>query len=131
MRRLIHRFESTINAYGMCQIGEYIEWDNNKDAVITHTVRSGDILLIESENVIGIVDMWPMAITSIHGELHKCAAGYKLDDPNGRNGSLLERIIDEHNRHGDVQLSYEHIRGNVKLAKEMCTQRGWSIADYA
>lgn len=52
----IHVFESTADAYNATQCDP--------------EVKKGDLLYIPSEQVIGIADTWPIAITEKHGELH-------------------------------------------------------------
>lgn len=59
MARAIHRFDSTEEAYDACQCDD--------------TIQKGDLLLIESEGVVGIADTWPMAVTAKRGELHGIA----------------------------------------------------------
>lgn len=50
-------FGSTTDAYDETQCNE--------------AIRSGDVLVIESEGVVGILDeAWPCAVTVAHGELH-------------------------------------------------------------
>ena len=53
----VHYFESTGRAYDATQCDE--------------TIRTGDILVIESEGVVGIADTWPFAITAETGKLHE------------------------------------------------------------
>jgi len=53
----IHKFESTVDAYNACQCDEGI--------------KQGDLLVIESEGVVGVADTWPYAITEAHGSLHR------------------------------------------------------------
>jgi hypothetical protein len=62
---MIHTFESSGRAYDACQCDE--------------TIKRGDILLIESEGVIGIADTWPVSVTVAHGHLHTPADGWTLD----------------------------------------------------
>ena len=52
----IHHFGSTREAYAACQCDE--------------DVRKGDTLIIASEQVIGLADTWPIAVTDKAGELH-------------------------------------------------------------
>lgn len=50
-------FTSTIDAYDETQ------WNDK--------IRSGDVLVIAAEGVVGILDQaWPAAVTAAHGELH-------------------------------------------------------------
>lgn len=57
----IHFFESTGEAYDACQCAPEI--------------KIGDILFIPSEGVVGIADVWPVAITADHGDLHRAVKG--------------------------------------------------------
>lgn len=52
----VHTFDSTELAYDVTQFNE--------------AIKSGDILHIPSERVIGVCDTWPFAVTKEHGELH-------------------------------------------------------------
>lgn len=55
--RMHDHFASTVDAYNETQ------WNDE--------IRSGDVLVIKSEGVIGILDQaWPAAVTVAHGELH-------------------------------------------------------------
>lgn len=57
----IHFFESTGKAYNACQCSDEI--------------KTGDILFIPSEGVVGIADAWPVAVTANHGDLHSAVKG--------------------------------------------------------
>lgn len=52
----IHTFRSTGNAYDRCQCDD--------------TIRTGDMLVIESESIIGLAGAWPIAVTEAAGNLH-------------------------------------------------------------
>lgn len=52
----VHTFDSCEEAYDACQCREEI--------------KQGDILLIPSENVVGIADTWPIAISGETDILH-------------------------------------------------------------
>jgi len=60
----VHHFESTGDAYDFCQCDE--------------NIKSGDILVIIDEGVVGFADTWPVAITVEYGNLHTMAPGYKM-----------------------------------------------------
>ena len=60
----IHIFDSTGDAYDACQCDE--------------NVTRGDILYIPSENVVGLADTWPVAITKEYGQLHTASAAGEL-----------------------------------------------------
>lgn len=64
--RTTHEFESTGEAYDACQTEE--------------AIKTGDILLIPSERVVGIADTWPVAVTVEHGHLHFPVDGCKVAD---------------------------------------------------
>lgn len=51
-----HYFNSTEDAYDACQCDE--------------NIKKGDLLVIESEEVIGVADTYPVAVTIERGALH-------------------------------------------------------------
>jgi hypothetical protein len=51
----VRRYASSEDAYGACQVGG---------------AHDGDVLVIESEGVVGIADTWPVAVTQTFGGLH-------------------------------------------------------------
>lgn len=57
-----HRFETSGEAYDACQCDDEI--------------KDGDVLIVESERVVGIAHTWPVAVTREHGALHRLADGY-------------------------------------------------------
>ena len=59
MATAIHRFESTAEAYDACQCDD--------------TIRTGDVLIVAPEGVVGIAGTWPVAVTQAHGEFHRVA----------------------------------------------------------
>lgn len=64
MEILTHHFLSTEDAYAAAQTDEGI--------------NDGDVLVIESEKVVGLVGDFPIAVTDWTGELHDLAAGDTL-----------------------------------------------------
>ena len=62
----IHYFESTGEAYDACQCDE--------------NIREGDVLVIESEKVVGVAHTWPCAVTCESGKLHHLAFGYAAEE---------------------------------------------------
>ena len=56
----IHHFDSTGDAYDACQC------DDNID--------TGDVLVIDNENVVGLAWVWPFALTEACGKLHTLTA---------------------------------------------------------
>ena len=93
---IIHTATTTGGAYDRCQ------WDDSW--------ATGDILVIESARVIGLVGTWPLAITAARGELHSADS-----DPRGWTGrDAMPAVI----RHIDAAL-------------EMARTRGWPLAAWA
>lgn len=62
----VHFFASTGEAYDATQT--------------TDEIKNGHLLIIESEQVIGLADTWPVAVTVQYGVLHSCAEGYSFRD---------------------------------------------------
>ena len=65
----IHKFDSSGEAYDACQCDE--------------DVCVGDILIIESEEIVGIADTWPIAITTANGDLHIPRADFDWKSASG------------------------------------------------
>jgi hypothetical protein len=61
-----HYFDSTGEAYDACQCDEKIS--------------TGDALVIESEQIVGLAYTWPVAITEAYGVLHTVLSGNKLSE---------------------------------------------------
>jgi hypothetical protein len=61
----IHHFGSTGEAYDACQCDDDINF--------------GDTLVIESEKVVGLAWVWPVAITEEKGELHGLNPGASVE----------------------------------------------------
>jgi hypothetical protein len=61
-RTHVHYFKTTGDAYDAAMTGEDIDTGND--------VLVGDILVVESEQVIGLADTWPIAVTSQRGQFH-------------------------------------------------------------
>lgn len=59
-----HYFETTGEAYDATQCRD--------------DVASGDVLVVESEFVVGVADTWPVAVTLACGHLHSPSAGFSL-----------------------------------------------------
>ncbi len=65
----IHMFNTTTDAYDATQGDE--------------DVKTGDILLLLSERVVGIADVWPFALTTNRGALHAIGEGFSCTTANG------------------------------------------------
>ena len=57
----VHHFSSTGEAYDACQCDTRI--------------RNGDILIVKDEQVVGVADAWPVAVTRHQGKLHGIKVG--------------------------------------------------------
>jgi hypothetical protein len=90
-RPAIHEFSSTGSAY---------------DATQTE-LDDGEVLLVRDEGVVGVSDTWPIAVTEAHGELHRMASGYTVEQWASASGSKdSARLIAGH-------------RAAVELAKKL------------
>ena len=71
-RNTTHYFASTKDAYDACMTSVHMGTGDE--------VHNGDILIIESERVIGLCDTWPVAVTPECGSLHALKSGYSPED---------------------------------------------------
>ncbi len=60
----VHRFDSTGEAYDACQCDD--------------AISDGDVLIIESECVVGVAHTWPIAVTVESGALHSLKVGASI-----------------------------------------------------
>jgi hypothetical protein len=88
----VHEFSDTGSAYDACQIGK---------------VNDGDVLVIESEQVVGVADTWPIAVTVNHGELHTLREGLRLED-----SKLISEPV---------------MAAGWKQAVQIAVEKGWQI----
>ncbi len=97
-----HHFPSTGAAYDACQTGWYFRHTAEVE------VKTGDVLVIESEKVVGICDTWPVAVTIEFGHLHIPAHGASL-------ASVFEgrKVTAE----------------QIAAAKTLAELRGWPVRD--
>lgn len=77
----IWRFDSSGEAYDACQCRADIE--------------SGDVLLIESEGVVGLAWAWPVAISAANGALHQAKSARVVIHPDdmGASPDQLNRAL--------------------------------------
>ena len=79
-------FEKELEEYGMTIVDGVRVWtfDSSADAYdmtqCDDDLKTGDVLLIPSEKVVGISDCWPMAVTKKAGHLHGVKEGFKIED---------------------------------------------------
>jgi hypothetical protein len=64
MNAKIHFFDTTVAAYAATQSDDQ--------------VREGDVLIIESEKIVGLASTWPVAVTELSGELHHLEGAWPL-----------------------------------------------------
>lgn len=100
----VHMFDSSGEAYDATQTGIMIPSDPDESGDYSEVeVKTGDILVIPSEGVIGISSTWPVAITKESGELHAMKDG--LNTP--------EKIA------SSAKTSIENVMAAIEKAKEM------------
>tara|TARA_R100000329_G_scaffold11603_1_gene12610 strand:+ start:218 stop:841 length:624 start_codon:yes stop_codon:yes gene_type:complete len=79
-------YEHDLHEYGMHIVDDVRVWTfaNSGDAYDCtqgdDDLKTGDVLLIPSEKVVGISDCYPFAITKEKGQLHGVEKGYKIED---------------------------------------------------
>ena len=61
----VHVFRTTGQAYDACNCSD--------------EVSIGDVIVIESEKVVGVSDAWPLAVTKERGSLHQLLPGFKIE----------------------------------------------------
>lgn len=86
----VYRFTDTDTAYDVTQSEERHHMG----------IRDGDILVVESEGVVGVLaNNWPIALTEAHGQFHLAAERYNIRTMNdGRyavSGDTAERVAAE------------------------------------
>ncbi|ORW33261.1 hypothetical protein AWB91_09040 [Mycobacterium paraense] len=62
----VHFFRDTGRAYNECQCNE--------------SIRTGDVLVIQQEQTVGLADAWPVAVSKEAGHLHQLLEGHTFDD---------------------------------------------------
>lgn len=97
-----HFFRMSGEAYDACQTGIHYAFDGE------YEVKTGDLLVIEKEKVIGIADTWPVAVTKERGHFHEPMAGVSLYE-------CLEGRLPEMDA--------------IAEAKKLAAERGWPVRD--
>ena len=75
-----------LHEYGMHMVDDVRVWTfaNSGDAYdmtqCDDDLKTGDVLLIPSEKVVGITNTWPLAVTKEMGHLHGVEEGCKIED---------------------------------------------------
>ena len=75
-----------LHEYGMHMVDDVRVWTfaNSGDAYdmtqCDDDLKTGDVLLIPSEKVVGITNTWPLAVTKEMGQLHGVEEGCKIED---------------------------------------------------
>ena len=79
-------YDHDLHEYGMHIVDDVRVWTfaNSGDAYdmtqCDDDLKTGDVLLIPSEKVVGISDCWPFALTKEKGQLHGVKKGYKIEN---------------------------------------------------
>jgi len=79
-------FENELEEYGMSIVDDVRVWtfSSTADAYdmtqCDDDLKTGDVLLIPSEKVVGVADVYPMAVTKHTGHLHGVKEGFKIED---------------------------------------------------
>jgi hypothetical protein len=63
-------------AYGDVPVCTYESTGDAYDAVQVGDAPLGAVLLVESERVAGVADVWPFAVTAEHGAMHATLPGF-------------------------------------------------------
>lgn len=83
---VIHTFADTREAYDASQIRDqqFCDWEA-EDGRIIQPIEDGDILVAESEQVVGyLVKAWPVSVTVAHGAFHSTRKpGHPVIDDEG------------------------------------------------
>ncbi|MFK0108534.1 hypothetical protein [Streptomyces sp. NPDC091217] len=106
--RMVHRFESTADAYDSTQVRE--------------DIRDGDVLVIESERAVGFLrTAWPVVITAEYGELHRIEGDPRtLDD--GRYAESVEAAEEIAREHGFALAEQQLAAGEVEVAETVAPE---------
>ena len=91
-------FTSTRDAYDACNYGECM---------------TGDVVIVEREEVVGIADAWPIAVTEQHGQFHS-----------------VELRFNEPGFHERVFGSRGITNVTIDLAIERANELGYKLADW-
>lgn len=92
----VHHFNSTADAYDWSNVGE------TPDGV---KINDGDVLVVESEGVVGILHRaWPVAVTKVHGSFHTLAKGVDWSCVGAQEEKTIETTI-----HPDGGDPYPHV----------------------
>src|SRR5262245_12140880 len=113
----VHKFKSAGEAYDTCMWNEEI--------------KSGDVLVIASEGVVGIAYAWPFAVTEEYGDLHGMEPGYTLATMFGGKfaasepTALAEIAKLKPRKAGPIRVRYEAVdgAGAVKTFKTIAAAR--------
>ena len=79
-------YEHDLQEYGMHMVDDVRVWTFASSGTAydmtqcDDDLKTGDVLLIPSEKVVGITNTWPLAITKEMGQLHGVEEGYKIED---------------------------------------------------
>ncbi|MXM66784.1 hypothetical protein GR925_25965 [Streptomyces sp. HUCO-GS316] len=82
------------------QVHRFADSDTAYDAVLCGDVKDGEVLVIESERIVGAcTNGHPIALTEAHGQLHPLATRYNIREMNGgrftETADVAERVAAE------------------------------------
>jgi|TARA_R110002020_G_scaffold261534_2_gene475880 hypothetical protein len=77
----------------MRRVWEFEDTGEAYDAVMCdEKIKTGDILVIHDEGVVGIADTWPVAVTKARREFHKLSAFTAGKDPAEASAHILAAV---------------------------------------
>jgi hypothetical protein len=107
----VHTFRSTGRAYDACQCDD--------------SIKDGDVLVVEAEQVVGVANTWPVAVTRRVGQLH----AIKSDDEQDA-GKAAERWALSASSYCSPE-KQEHNRAALLAgwheARRVAAERGWEL----
>lgn len=96
-----HEFDNTESTYSACQIGE---------------AKTGDLLIIESEEIVGVAYCWPIAATLRTGELYSI-----------KPTSTIQMVAEGDSMHTESISDQAALIHGYKAAQLEAAKRGWPI----
>lgn len=83
----IHTFDTSGEAYDHSMIGTYY------NGAASVEVKRGDVILVPSEKVAGVVDTWPIAASKECGALHYLRDGLTIYDVKDLDEEVVEGYL--------------------------------------
>ena len=115
----IQMFRDTGSAYDCSQCGENLDaapvGEDEHGWGVGPAVNTGDVIVVESEQVVGLVHTWPIAVTANAGKLHSLRAP-------SREAAIDFLVSGEYDK-----LSFDAAVAAVDAAIAEATKRGWPL----